>query len=89
MSHSDLDPQAPCYADPAKFLQQGDVFSASLVAPLTDAEQRIFRSLDGRHGSVVIAGEAEGKLFSRAELITALQAAIRGSLHTGVRRDEC
>lgn len=64
------------------FLQQGDVFCAPLVAPITDSQQRIFRSFDGRHGSVVIAGEADGKVFSRAELTVALRGAARTSLHT-------
>ena len=82
MPHSDATEAAPFYSAPAGFLQQGDVYCAPLVAPITDAQQRIFRSFDGRHGSVVIAGEADGKVFSRTELITALQAAVRGALHT-------
>jgi hypothetical protein len=68
-------PEGSYYAEPAEFLQQGDIFRVNLVAPAADARQRIFRTKDGRHGSLVFAENLEAKVFDRAELDSVLATA--------------
>jgi len=74
---------APFYAPVETYLQQGDIFEAAIVTPLADLVPRLFRSTDGRHGSVVLTGGASGKIFSPAELNTTLRSLpSRTPLHT-------
>ena len=77
-------PANPLFYIPCtEFLQQGDIFRVGIVTPLADAQQRLFRSVDGRHGSVVFAEGGNGRVFDRAELQQTLdRIPTRTSLHT-------
>jgi hypothetical protein len=70
------------YTSPEEALEQGDIFRVDLVAPGADEVQRIFRSKDGRHGSVVFEENCDGMVFSRAELDSLLESIPRTALHT-------
>lgn len=72
----------PYYADPNRYLQQGDIFRLDLVAPAADEVQRIFRAKNGRHGSVVFQEDCEARVFSRDELDELLAATSQRVLHT-------
>jgi len=73
MVTSDPERPVPFYSLPAQFVQQGDVFRGPLVAPVITSETRIFRAVDGRHGSVVFSGQSEGKVFSHVEITNLLR----------------
>jgi len=70
------------YSPPDSFLQQGDIFRIDLVSPAADEIQRIFRSKDGRHGSIVFEENCDARVFSRIELDNLLNNAKRSDLHT-------
>jgi hypothetical protein len=76
--------EKPKYYDrPEPHLQQGDVFRLNLVGPSADEEARVFRSEDGRHGSVVFEKGCQGRVFGLRELQTLLDATVpRADLHT-------
>lgn len=76
------EPAEPNYSEPKEILQQGDIFRVNLVGPGADTEQRIFRSADGRHGSVVFEEDCDYRVFSRNELDTLLSQGGGTSLHT-------
>ena len=73
---------APCYASVQDFLQQGDVFRQEVVTPVIDFQKRIFRSADGRHGSVVFADNVPARVFEENDLRLLLQTCERTKLHT-------
>ena len=76
-----LDP--PFYITCTDFLQQGDIFRVGIVTPLADAQPRLFRAGDGRHGSVVFSEGSNGRIFERAELDETLdRLSTRTPLHT-------
>ena len=70
------------YAVPNSYLQQGDIFRIDLVAPAADQVQRIFRTEDGRHGSVVFEENCNARVFSRDDLENLLAATSRTLLYT-------
>lgn len=70
------------YVAVTDFLQQGDIFRQEVVCPIVDTVKRIFRSVDGRHGSTVFAENVPGKVFDDAELKSTLAATTRTPLHT-------
>ncbi len=70
------------YTYPQDHLQQGDIFRVQIVAPDADQTQRIFRSRDGRHGSIVFDERCEARIFSRTELEDLLANTVRTVLHT-------
>ena len=70
------------YTNPDEFLQQGDIFRIDIVAPIADTQTRIFRSIDGRHGSVVFEENCEGKIFEKDELKALLGNSPLTDLHT-------
>lgn len=57
-----------------EYLSQGDVFHIDLVAPMADPEKRIFRTIDGRHASVIKPNGSDGRIFSYDELMSVIQA---------------
>lgn len=61
------------YSKPHSYLQQGDIFRIDLVAPAADVSQRIFRTEDGRHGSLVFEENCRGRVFDRQELDALLE----------------
>jgi hypothetical protein len=68
MAESNTVATPPFYIPFTDFLQQGDIFRVGIVTPVADAQQRLFRSIDGRHGSVVFAEGTNGRVFDRTEL---------------------
>jgi hypothetical protein len=70
------------YVTPNEYLRQGDIFRIEIVSPTPDLRQRIFRSNDGRHGSVVFEEKCPGRIFGREELSELLQQSHRTELHT-------
>lgn len=70
------------YTIPNEHLEQGDIFRIDIVSPAADEVQRIFRSKDGRHGSVVFEENCEAMIFSRAELDNLLENTSQTPLHT-------
>ncbi len=71
------------YATPDKHLQQGDIFRIPIVSPIADEKERIFRSRDGRHGSVVFEEMCEARVFGLGELVSLLDdTRERTALHT-------
>jgi len=70
------------YTDPATYLQQGDIFRIDVVAPGADTIKRIFRTEDGRHGSVFFEGGCRAKIFDHSELDSLLTRTARTELHT-------
>jgi hypothetical protein len=64
------------------FIQQGDIFCQEVVTPVVDAQKRIFRAADGRHGSVVFADGASARVFEENELRKSLNSCVRSPLHT-------
>jgi hypothetical protein len=68
MTESSTVATPPFYIPSTDFLQQGDIFRVGIVTPVADAQQRLFRSVDGRHGSVVFAEGTNGRVFDRTEL---------------------
>ena len=65
-----------------EFIQQGDIFRQDVVTPIVDAQKRIFRATDGRHGSVVFADGAAARVFEESELEESLNSCVRSPLHT-------
>jgi hypothetical protein len=83
MAASSASANPPFYIPCTEFLQQGDIFRVGIVTPLADGQQRIFRSVDGRHGSVVFAEGTDGRVFDRTDLEQTLDGvASRTPLHT-------
>ena len=75
----------PLYIPPDDLLAQGDIFRIELVGPNASLQQRIFRTKDGQHGSVVFNTNCEGRIFSRRELdllLMNIDGIGRCSLHT-------
>ena len=70
------------YTGPGEALEQGDIFRVDLVGPAADEVQRIFRTRDGRHGSVVFEENCDATVFTRGELEALLETASRTPLHT-------
>ena len=70
------------YLKPGPHLEQGDIFRIELVAPMADRQQRIFRTTDGRHGSVVFEGSCGGRVFSRGDLESLLNRSSPDALRT-------
>lgn len=70
------------YTIPNENLEQGDIFKIDIVSPAADEVQRIFRSRDGRHGSIVFEENCEAMVFSRAELDSLLENMSLTPLHT-------
>jgi len=70
------------YAGPGEALEQGDIFRVDIVGPAADEVQRIFRTRDGRHGSVVFEENCDATVFSREELEALLETTSRSPLHT-------
>ncbi len=65
-----------CYCLPVEHLQQGDVFAVDTVTPYADTNLRFFRATDGRHGSVVLAGLSEGRVFGKEALEDVIRSKI-------------
>lgn len=75
--------EAPDLYHPVQdFIQQGDIFCQEVVTPVVDAQKRIFRSTDGRHGSVVFADGTSARVFEENELRESLNSCVRSPLHT-------
>lgn len=70
------------FSDVTTYLQQGDIFKIDVVCPIIDTEQRLFRSVDGRHGSVVFSGSSPGKVFEPRDLLKTLEERVQTPLHT-------
>ncbi|HEU5125094.1 MAG TPA: hypothetical protein VFW05_13645 [Verrucomicrobiae bacterium] len=70
------------YLPVKNFIQQGDIFCQEVVTPVVDAQKRIFRAADGRHGSVVFADGASAHVFEENELRGSLNSCARSALHT-------
>jgi len=70
------------YTAPTSYLQQGDIFRIDLVAPAADEVQRIFRTKDGRHGSLVFEENCDGRVFGRKELDKLLESAPQAGFYT-------
>ena len=70
------------YSDPNSYLAQGDIFHLDMVGPFADEVKRIFRTTDGRHGSVFFEGECSAKVFSQGDLEMLLATTSRTELHT-------
>jgi len=79
--------EANFYTTPSDHLEQGDIFYLDLVAPIADEIKRIFRTEDGRHGSLFFEGNARAKVFSQSELEELLQTSNRTELHTDPFRE--
>jgi hypothetical protein len=56
------------YLPVSDFLQQGDIFRLETVTPFADHQQRIFRTSDGRHGSLVFSDGVPGVVFDPVDL---------------------
>jgi len=69
------------YAAPNDYLAQGDIFRIDLVGPYADEVKRIFRTTDGRHGSVFFEGNCPAKIFSQEDLESLLETTRRTELH--------
>jgi len=65
-----------------EFIQQGDIFRQEVVTPIVDAQKRIFRAADGRHGSVVFSDGAPARVFEESELRKSLNSCVRSPMHT-------
>jgi hypothetical protein len=70
------------YTSQEEHLEQGDIFRVEIVAPAADEVQRIFRTKDGRHGSVVFEENCDARVFSRTELDSLLESISQTPLHT-------
>lgn len=75
-------PNTDAYAPVTDFLQQGDIFCQKVVTPVVDTEKRIFRTTDGKHGSVVFSDGVSAKVFEESELVETLIRCNRTPLHT-------
>lgn len=73
---------ASAYVAVTDFLQQGDIFRQDVVTPVVDTQKRIFRTEDGRHGSVVFSDGVNGKVFDEEDLKKQLDSCARTPLHT-------
>jgi len=73
---------AAFYTAPDDFLQQGDIFELAVVGPEADLKDRIFRSKDGRHGSVVFEENCDATVFDAQDLADLLVEVPRTRLHT-------
>jgi hypothetical protein len=56
-----------------KYLTQGDIFKFDLVAPIADLEKRIFRTIDGKHSSLINSDGSNGRIFAYDELLAAIE----------------
>jgi hypothetical protein len=72
----------PFYAEPDAHLQQGDIFRIEIVAPVADRQQRLFRTADGRHGSIAFERGEKGTVFHPDDLRDLLRATQRTDWHT-------
>lgn len=70
------------YVAVTDYLQQGDIFCQDVVTPVVDTQKRIFRTEDGRHGSIVFADGVPGKVFDEEDLKRQLTTCVRTPLHT-------
>ena len=74
---------APAYCPVSEYLQQGDIFKVRIVTPFSDRKERLFRTFDGRHGSLVFSSEVAGTVFERSDLELCLnRATARDPWHT-------
>lgn len=73
MSNTEAPSKPDFYSSVDAFIQQGDIFRVDLVAPLADQNVRLFRSADGRHGSVVFEEGGNGRVFAPDDLKSVLQ----------------
>lgn len=55
-------------ASPELYLSQGDIFHLLTVAPYGDTEVRVFRTEDGRHGSIAFETGVNSRVFDLDEL---------------------
>ena len=66
------------YITPDNLLQQGDIFRIEIVCPGADTIKRIFRTIDGRHGSAFFASPGQkAKIFDQDDLENLLSTASR------------
>lgn len=64
------------------FFQQADIFKIDIVSPIADTRKRIFRTVDGRHGSIYFEGNCKAKVFDEEDLVSSLNKIERGPDHT-------